>query len=41
MTEEELKEYNQVMKAANKVFAGTLVMFLLVLLGVIIYNYFN
>ena len=29
MTEEELKEYNQVMKAANKVFAGTLVMFLL------------
>lgn len=41
MTQEELEEYKQVMKAANKVFVGTLVLILLIILGVAIYNYFN
>ena len=41
MTQEELEEYKQVMKAANKVFVGALVLILLAILGVAIYNYFN
>jgi hypothetical protein len=41
MTQEELHEYKQVMKAANRVFVAALVIILLAILGVTIYNYFN